>query len=45
MCVKEHTELVNHCCSTCCKAADFGMSIRPTGDVNPKMTPVLLTPG
>ncbi|KAK0645575.1 hypothetical protein B0T16DRAFT_142527 [Cercophora newfieldiana] len=24
MAVKEHQELVNHCCSFCCKAVDFG---------------------
>lgn len=31
MSVKEHTELVVHCCSTCCKAADFGMQAGPPG--------------
>jgi hypothetical protein len=24
MCVKEHQPLVNHCCTYCCKAVDFG---------------------
>lgn len=29
MCVKEHQPLVNHCCSTCCKAGDFGKTLNP----------------